>query len=188
MYIHSARSLLFTKSLLLLIASATTGSAALAQTDPASRDALCANDRGAITQLSVALGQSPLWDDARIVRARESLAKLRASRSTLLRLTKRLNDAKQSAANAAAFDKSGEANFWRRDAVDVRAAVDTEKTKAKALAAYAGVSCPGCTYSVLISKVEAAINAAMSARSQAFQVQQQIASYRAIMRAQSCSE
>ena len=103
-----------------------------------------------------------------------------------MRLTRRLNSLDNSAANAAAFDKSGEANFWRRDAAEVRADIATENKKANALAAVAGVSCPGCTYPVLITRVEAAINAAVSARPQVIQDQLLIARYRADMIAAGC--
>lgn len=159
-----------------------------AQVDAAARQTLCSNDQAQVELLSVRLSQTPLWDDATIARAEASLAKLRASRLTLIRLARRLNDASQSAANGEAFGRSGEANFWRRDAADVRSAIDAEKKRAKSLAADAGVSCPGCTYSALISKVEAAIAAAVSARSQAFQIQQQITAYRANLAAAGCRE
>jgi hypothetical protein len=128
---HFARSIRFTKSLSFLIAPAITGSAALAQSATANNGALCANDQAAIARLSMTVVEGPLWDNARIARAQSSLAKLQASRVALIKLTRRLNGAEQSAANAAAFDKSAESNFWGRDAADVRAAIDTEKKEGK---------------------------------------------------------
>lgn len=163
-------------------------SASFAQAQYANREAICSADRAAIYQLSTSLSQMALWDEATLGRARNSQSKLQQSRTNVIRLTKRLKGAEEWAVNAEAFDRSGEANLWRRDASGVRAAIATENKKAKALAAEAGVSCSGCTYSVLIAKVEAAINAAISARAQAVQAQQQIARYRAEMAAAGCSD
>jgi len=172
---------LFVAGLSILIASPS-----FAQGRATSRQTVCSADEAAIVQLSTSLSHMALWDDTTLARARTSLSKLQQSRTNVIRLTRRLIGAEESAANAEAFDRSGEANTWRRDAVEVRAAIDTEKKRAKALAADAGVSCPGCTYSVVIGKVEAVINAAVSARAQAVQAHQQIAKYRADMAAAGC--
>lgn len=180
------RIIRFTKSLVVTGAVSTLCAAALTQANATTRQAICSSNRAAIAQWSASLGQVDLWDDARIARARASLAKLQASRTTLIRLTRRLSGAEWSAVNAGAFDKSAEANFWTRDANEIRAAIATEKKKAKGFAADAGISCPGCTYSVLISKVETAIKAAVYARTRASEVQRQIANYRASMAAAGC--
>lgn len=162
-------------------------SAAIAQTGPTDQRAMCANYQAQIESLSLGIGQTPLWDDNQIARARSSLAKLQASRTNLVRLIRRLNSAEQSAGNAEAFDRSGEANVWRRDAEDLRQQIDTEKKRARAWAADAGVSCPGCTYTVVISKVESAVAGAIAARNAALQAQQQITSYRNNMSSYGCS-
>lgn len=174
-----------------LFAAGVTGIVAFpssAQVQYANRGAICSADRAAIYQLSTSFIHMVLWDEPTLGRARASLSKLQQSRTNVIRLTRRLNGAKEWAVNAEAFDKSGEANLWRRDASEVRAAIATENKKAKALAGEAGVSCSGCRYSVLIAKVEAAINAAISARAQAAQAQQRIARYRSEMATAGCRD
>ncbi|HEV2596707.1 MAG TPA: hypothetical protein VGU01_16065 [Sphingomicrobium sp.] len=159
-----------------------------AQAISARTDDVCSTDRAAIYQLYSTVSHMALWDDPTMARARNSFARLQELRVNVIRLTRRLYGAEASAANAEAFDKSGEVDYWRRDAAEVRAAIATENTRAKRFAADAGVSCAGCTYSVLVAKVEAAINAAVSARTQALQARQQIARYRADMSAAGCQE
>ena len=161
-------------------------SPALSQPEPTDRRALCSDYQAQVVDLSAQLGRTILWDDGKIAKARNSLGKLQTSRTLLTRLIRRLNSAEQSAASAEAFDRSGEANFWRHDAADVRFQIDSEKKKAKGWEADAGVNCPGCTYSVAISKAQAAIDAAVAARTSAFQAGQQIADYKAKMAASGC--
>ena len=166
---------------------ATICSPAVAQTVNANQPIVCSNSQSQIDALSAQVSRSALWNDGQIAKARASLANLQGSRKTLTRLIQRLNSAQQSAANAEAFDRSGEANVWRRDAEGLRAQIDSEKKKAKAWANDAGVNCPGCTYSVTISKVQAAIDSAVAARTAAIQTEQQIAGYKAKMSANACS-
>lgn len=167
--------------------AATICSPAIAQIAPTDRQILCANYQTQIDVLSAQLGHPPYWDDVQILRARTSLDKLVASRTILVRLTSRLNSAEQSAGNAEAFGRNSEANVWRRNAADIRAQIDSEKKKAKAWAADVGISCPGCTYSVMISKVQTAIDGAVAARRTAVEIQRQIVSFKTNMAATGCS-
>lgn len=166
--------------------AATICSPAAAQIAPPTRQSVCANDMAQVEALSAALSQNVLWDDAKIARARSLLAKLQTSTTILRQLTRRLNDAERSADNAEAFDRSGETRFWRRDAANIRAEIDSERGKTKTWLAAVGVSCPGCAYSVAISKVQAAIDGAIAARTAAGQTEQNIARYRSEMAANGC--
>lgn len=177
-----------TKNILKVAFAMSICSPTFAQTVPANQQAFCSNYQAQIEALSAQLSQTPLWDDKTIITARSSLAKLQASRVILTGLARRLNSAEQSADNAEALDRSAEANVWRRDAADVHAQIDNEKKKAKAWAADAGVSCPGCTYSVAIAKVQTAIDIAVAARTTAFQTEQRITNYKATMAAARCGE
>lgn len=169
-----------------LLSSVIVGAPAEAQHSQPDQRALCTSYQSQVDSLSKQLPQAPLWDDATIARARSSLSSLEASRRTLVTLMHRLNGADQFASNAEAFDKSGEQNYWRRDAREIRAQIDNEKEKAKAWGSAAGVSCSGCTYSVLVEKVRAAIDAAVAARTQAYQVHQQIISYKSALASAGC--
>ncbi len=162
------------------------GGQAPAQKPVLSQNALCTNDRAQIDILTAQLRQITAWDDAKLAKAQASIANLEASRRSLTTLMRRLNSIEQSAGNAESFARTAEANFWKRHAADVRARIETERKKAKVWAADAEVRCPGCTYSVVISKVRTAIDGAVAARSSMTQTQQQVATYKSHAAAAGC--
>jgi hypothetical protein len=152
----------------------------------ASRNAVCTKDRAQANLLQVQLSQTKAWDDARFEKGRASLKSLVASRNRLIGLSKRLNGAERSASYASNFGKVGEASSWRRDTANLRQTIELERARAKSWAADAGVNCPGCTYSDLISKVKTALDQAETARAAIRQNHQQLANYQAELNSAGC--
>ena len=168
------------------LATVLLGAARLPPAPGTSRSATCVSDRTQATLLQSNLSQTKVWDDAKVAKARASLENLVASRRRLIELGKRLNGAEQSATYAANFGRSGEATYWRRIAIDLHRTIELERARAKSWAADAGVHCPGCTYTDLISKVRLALDQAETSRAAVHQSQEQLADYNKRLAAAGC--
>ena len=148
---------------------------------------VCASDRAEIDRLSKEVAGTPVWNDAQIAKARQTLATLKASQQRIAGLGRRLQGLQQSAVTSDYFDRSAEARVWSRDARDLQDQINAEVRKAKTLAALVGVHCPGCPLSMLVAQVQKRVEAAGQAPSIVARDQQLLTVYQQNMAGWRCS-
>ena len=170
----------------LILGCGTLSSVTRATAQTVRADTVCASDQMQIDQLSRDIAAIPNWNDAQLASARRTLEKLKTERAAIAGLGRRLNGLEESAATAENFGRPGETNYWRRDAMALREQIKRELLNAKASAADIGVRCPGCAFSVLIAKVEAAVDNAAASRTRLAQDQNMLAIYRQNMTSWRC--